>query len=84
MTAAEQRQAVSAERTTPGLCVLLTTQTGPGASTGPAVQYITDHYRQIASASGTSISGNYAYSIEIRGKRRHRRPRAVTSSARRR
>jgi hypothetical protein len=84
MSAAEQRQAVNTERTTPGLCVLLTTQTGPAAKTGPAVQYISDHYRQIASASGTSISGNYAYSIEVRGKRQRRRPRAVASSARHR
>lgn len=74
MTAADQRRALSAVRSTPGLCVLMTAETGPGPGPGLAVNYIPTHFHSIADISGASDSGPFAYTVEVRGK--PRRPHA--------
>jgi hypothetical protein len=82
MTMADQRRALDTVEAMPGLCVLETNETGPGATTGMVVEYIAKHYRPISTTSGTSISGNYSYTVEVRKRAKHRS--AAGSSARRR
>ena len=82
MSTEDQRRALDTVRAMPRLCVLMTTETGAGATTGLVVQYIADHDRPIATIAGTSISGNYSYTVEVRKSKKYRR--AALSSARHR
>jgi hypothetical protein len=66
MSAADQSRALNTVRTTPGLCVLITSETGPIPQAGPPIEYIKHHYRALSIIAGGSVSGDYEYTVMVR------------------